>query len=698
MGRGKRSSQSMNTKMANGHASAREESSPKVEDDKISKLQNLNQILVKEIKSLREEKTILSENLTQMSSQIEAEHKMKDESKKVEKELRTELAKKETEYEVAISKAGTQLQEAQHKIQAISAESEATRTARELEKDELLSQIVDARKQIEAENKMKDEWKKIEKELREELAKKEREHEATISKAGTQLHDAQHKIQAISAESEATRTAWELEKDELLSQIVDVRKQIEAENKMKDESKKVEKELREELAKKETEYEATISKDGTQLQEAQHKIQAISAESEATRTAWELEKAELLSQIVDARKQIETENKMKDESKKVEKELREELAKKETEHEATISKARTQLQEAQHKIQAISAESEATRTARELEKDELLSQIVDARKETEAITQELLRKHDHTSKLQSLNQILEKEIRSLREKTTILVENVTQMSSQIEAVKKMKDESKEAEEELREELAMKETEHEAAMSKAGIQLQEARRKIQAISVESEETRKAWELEKDELLSRIEEARKETEAFAQELLRKNDQDRHLWDAFKRKSEGTISELQTKLELTATENKLLRHINEDLSSQVLSLMDQLRVCNAKLICIEDEKQMMKALSTSNVEKLEAMLTQKTTMENEIKRLQKDVDGTECFLETQKQRVEKTMAENGRLNKQQTHVSLLQGKEENGTIQSDGNGSHFHLLKNKGENGKSLRREDIHYSIYI
>jgi hypothetical protein len=185
-----------------------------------------------------------------------------------------------------------------------------------LEKDELLSQIVDARKQIEAENKMKDEWKKIEKELREELAKKEREHEATISKAGTQLHDAQHKIQAISAESEATRTAWELEKDELLSQIVDVRKQIEAENKMKDESKKVEKELREELAKKETEYEATISKDGTQLQEAQHKIQAISAESEATRTAWELEKAELLSQIVDARKQIEAENKMKDDLKK----------------------------------------------------------------------------------------------------------------------------------------------------------------------------------------------------------------------------------------------------------------------------------------------------------------------------------------------------------------------------------------------
>jgi hypothetical protein len=229
------------------------------------------------------------------------------------------------------------------------------------------------------------------------------------------------------------------------------------------------------------------------------------------------------------RKQIEAENKMKDESKKVEKELREELAKKETEYEATISKAGTQLQEAQHKIQAISAESEATRTARELEKDELLSQIVDA------ITQELLRKHDHTSKLQSLNQILEKEIKSLREKTTILLENVTQMSSQIEAVKKMKDESKEAEEELREELAMKETEHEAAMSKAGIQLQEARRKIQAISVESEETRKAWELEKDELLSRIEAARKETEAFAQELLRKNDQNcRKLGAKFRRHS--------------------------------------------------------------------------------------------------------------------------------------------------------------------
>ena len=80
---------SSNAKTENGQASSREGiNSPKIQDDKMSQLRNLNQVLLNEIKSLRDENTILSENLAQMSSKFEAESKIKDRSKEVEKELR----------------------------------------------------------------------------------------------------------------------------------------------------------------------------------------------------------------------------------------------------------------------------------------------------------------------------------------------------------------------------------------------------------------------------------------------------------------------------------------------------------------------------------------------------------------------------------------------------------------------------------
>ena len=425
-----RQANSSNAKIENEQASSREAiNSPKIQDDKISQLRNLNQVLLNEIKSLRDEKTTLSENLAQMSSKFEAESKIKDRSKEVEKELRKELAKKEMEYEISISKAETQLQEAQQKIQAMYEELEATRKAWELEKYELLSQIVDSRKESESIN-----WELLQK------------------------HDHTSKLenfnQDLAKEIESLR-----EQNIILSEnVTRLSSEIEAESKLKNEWKDAEKELREQLAKKEAENEAAISKAGVQLQEAQHKVKVMCTEAKATREAWELEKDELLSRIADA-------NKMKDELKKVEKELRE---------------------------------------------------------------------------------------------------------------------------------------HEAATSKAGIQLQESQHKTKAISAEAEASGKAWELEKGELLSQIVAARKE----GKELVQKNEQDRHLCDADKRKFEDTLSKLQTKLELTARENKLLGHINEDLSSQVLSLMDELRECNAKLTCLEDEKQMTKAMPVSNGKTLQAM----------------------------------------------------------------------------------------------
>ena len=110
----------MNLKVASGNAPEVKDDNTahasEVKDDTASNLRDLNRILVEGIDKLREEKVTLSQNLTRMISQIEAEKKMNEELKEAERELRKELAKKEQDREAAISKADTQLQEAKHEI------------------------------------------------------------------------------------------------------------------------------------------------------------------------------------------------------------------------------------------------------------------------------------------------------------------------------------------------------------------------------------------------------------------------------------------------------------------------------------------------------------------------------------------------------------------------------------------------------
>ena len=100
----------MNLKVASGNAPEVKDHNTahasEVKDDTASNLRDLNRILVEGIDKLREEKVTLSQNVTRMISQIEAQKKMNNELKEVERELRKELAKKEQEHEAAISKSG----------------------------------------------------------------------------------------------------------------------------------------------------------------------------------------------------------------------------------------------------------------------------------------------------------------------------------------------------------------------------------------------------------------------------------------------------------------------------------------------------------------------------------------------------------------------------------------------------------------
>jgi len=310
------------------------------------------------------------------------------------------------------------------------------------------------------------------------------------------------------------------------------------------------------------------------------------------------------------RSEIEAEKKMKDELKEAERDLRKEVAKKEEEHEAAISKAGAQLQEAEHEIyvkesecaalifdkkkleasvlhlkdeiQVISTDSDARRKDWELEKNELLSQVSAAREETEAISKG--------------SQIAEQAWNADKEN---LLSSLCRFEKEVEEMSK----------------------------------------------EKERVLFQCRAEKNELKSELSETKGRTE----ELLGKYEQDRHLWDAEKRNSESTLAELQTRLELTARERKLLNHINEDLSSEVLSLKDQLKGYNYKLVCMEEGRQMLKAMSASNAERLEAMTTQKATMENEIKHLQRQVN--EAF--------------NQHSDLEEKHSQLLNEKEEQGLL---------------------------------
>jgi hypothetical protein len=186
-------------------------------------------------------------------------------------------------------------------------------------------------------------------------------------------------------------------------------------------------------------------------------------------------------------------------------------------------------------INVISTDSDARLKARELEKDDLLSQILAARHETQVITED--------KQIAEQGWIADKES---------LMSSLCRFEKEVEE-----------------------------MSKVLLQCRAA---------------------KNDLESELTETKKRT----QELLQKFEQDRHLWDDEKRNSEGTLAELQTKLELMAREKRLQNHINEDLSTKLLSLKDQLREYNAKLVYMEDERQMLNARSASNAESLESMIT--------------------------------------------------------------------------------------------
>jgi chromosome segregation ATPase len=208
-----------------------------------------------------------------------------------------------------------------------------------------------------------------------------------------------------------------------------------------------------------------------------------------------------------------------------------------------------------------------------------------------------------------------------------------------------------SEKELRKELGKKDRKYQAAISQAGKRLQETeerfntkisakererravdldktkleatvlqlKNEIQVISAELEATSKDAKLERNVLLSQIAAAKKDTA----EITRCNQMAQEAWNAEKENLLSRLSELQTNLVLMASEKGSLSETNRELRTEAESLKAQLNYYIDILVRMEHEKQVLKTVSVSNAERLEALLQQNATMEKEIFILQQRVD---------------------------------------------------------------------------
>jgi len=643
-----------------------------IEDDKVLNLQTLNANLVKLIDGLRKENAVLTTNVTEMQSEIGAARRKTEEWKEAEKEFRKELGRKDEEHEAAISQACEKIKKAEERFNSKMSAKEDECKALTLDKMNL---------------------------------------EVTV----LQL---QNQIEARSAELEESDKGWKLEKDVLLSQIAAAEKEtseITRSRQMAHEAFNAEKEnLLSRLAELETNLELAVN----EKRSLGERNREISTEAESLKAHLN-EYSEKLVRVEDEKQSLEAVSgsiaegleDLIEQNATMEKEH----ARKYGEYQAAISHAAKQLLEAQerfdteisakedeckamnldkksleatvlrlkNKIEARSAELEASNKGRKLEKDILLSQIVAAKRETAEISRnrqmaEEALNAEKESLLSRLAELQTSLVLMANEKETLSQTNrelknegeyfKAHMNEYSEKLLRMEDEKQALEavsvsieerlEDLIEQNATMEKEHErkygeyqAAISQAIEQLLEAEERfnsqisakedeckavnidknnmeatvlkltneIQARSAELEANSKGWKLEKDTFLSQIGEAKKETV----HVTRSSQMAQEVFNTEKENLLSRLAELQTNLELMANERGSLRQTNRELKTEGESLKAQLKVRSEKLVSLEDEKQALEAASVSQGDRLEALLKQKATMEKEINSLQKQVD---------------------------------------------------------------------------
>ncbi|XP_057870572.2 uncharacterized protein LOC131077156 [Cryptomeria japonica] len=213
-------------------------------DDKISNLQGLNNRLIKDIATLREERTALLKNEKEAQDALfESERRLNEEIEKKEDELRAVIEEKNS-----LESSIMQLRE-QSEVACRSFEAERAELLSKLREEALIS--LDA-KVAEVENQVQEQLKE---EFEKEIIKKENESQAAISEAKecikvlkediakkedecqsmylerknleANIFQLKGQMQAISEESRAAQLSWESEKGKFLSQVAAKVKDIE---------------------------------------------------------------------------------------------------------------------------------------------------------------------------------------------------------------------------------------------------------------------------------------------------------------------------------------------------------------------------------------------------------------------------------------------------------------------------------------
>jgi chromosome segregation ATPase len=582
-------------------------------DGRIAVLQDLNKLLIEQIAGIREEKGTLEGKLTQMESRVNQNPSSREENGTLEEKL--------------------------IQMQAQISSLEAQRTSLQSESDNLHAERVQLKEQLE-ESRIETEQVKEHLEAYEREMKSSHAMQNNLEATVLQLKD---QIQVTSAELEVARKAWEVEKDDLLSQVVAARKEADEVTKAS--------QMTEQTWK--TDRENFLSS----LRKSEKNNQKLHGKIDENQHLWNAEKINLEGTVV----ALQTKHDLIDNERKL-------LGQKNTELSTEVQFLKVQLNESE-------------------------SELNDSREETQDLCRKI-KEDQHLWDAEKNN--LEGTIGELKTKIDLMAsENLSvswkngELSTEVESLKSLLNESKGVTQELHEKIEegrnlwdaeKKNLEGTVAELKIKLDLMASER-VSLSQKNGELSTKAESLkvQLNELQSKFNGSKGRT----LELCREIEKDRCVWDAEKNNLEGSVAELKTKLHLIDGERELLSQKNTELSTEVQSLKTELVAAKlaygeatVNLNKVKKEKEasdekLMLQLSRNNVLEEELLSTKSSfeemkesaskgeqqiaNLQSQLVAVAEEKDGQIFDIQTKKNNLEGTVA------KLKTKVHLIDGERE-------------------------------------
>ena len=218
---------------------------------------------------------------------------------------------------------------------------------------------------------------------------------------------------------------------------------------------------------------------------------------------------------------------------------------------------------------------------------ELISEVEVLKAHLNEYSEKLFRMEDEKQALEAVSVSIEERLEDLIEQNaTMEKEHERKYGEYQAAISQAKEQLLEAEERFNSQISAKEDDCKAVnldKKKMEATVLELKNKIEVITTELEENNKGWRLVKDILLSQIGAAKKETV----EITRSSQMAQEVSNTEKENLLSKLAELQTNLELMANEKGSLNRRNRDLKTGGEFLKAQLNEYSEKLVTMGDEK---------------------------------------------------------------------------------------------------------------